>query len=95
MQQTAFCGRYRIVDICVRIKFELIGRRTVEVKFLQLHISTYCNAFSFEPFLADPFNFILLSVPPFTLQAVTIMLVSSANSTTLLQLSVILGTSFI
>ena len=65
VQQTPFCVRYRCVAVCVRIGCELIGRRIDETKFLLVHVSTYCTLFSFEPFLADPFHFILSSIPPF------------------------------
>ena len=43
---TAFCGRYRCVADCIRVGCELIGRRSVEIKFLQIDISTYCTVFT-------------------------------------------------
>ena len=43
MQATTFCGRYHFVAVFVRTGYELIGIRIDEIKFLHIHISTYCT----------------------------------------------------
>jgi len=45
---TAFCGRYRCVAVRVRMGCELNGRRIDGIKFLQIHISTYCTVLAFH-----------------------------------------------